>query len=406
MPVYWIFPSIVTLLFLQSLFIAAAGIPMFLIARRVLRDDFAALCIAAAFLLFPTIASQHVNSIHDTQFIIVSLLFAFYFYYMERFGWFVGCAALSCLGKENVPLTLMVFGVYAALQRRSWKWIVTPLVLASGVMAIVFKVIMPYLRAGKPYRSFGYFGSLGETPLQVLQTLWTEPVRFAATVFTSTNVLYLIELLQPLVWVLPFFSLPVIFVLPDLGTNLLVENMAPKVIPWHYNLTVGAFLFVAVIFSVQKLSAWLAARQGPARYAAGFGVLLVCLSVSHWVLWLNLNDYRQPPQYEALQEALAKVPENASVLVPQTMLAHAANRWHFATIQHWLFYRRPTDPQRIFDYQYVIVNRNERPGRWATVPEEVVRAYTANPNYELIFNKQNVLVFRRRGADLLSGPVP
>jgi hypothetical protein len=166
---------------------------------------------------------------------------------------------------------------------------------------------------------------------------------------------------------------------------------------------VAAFLFVAAIFSIRKVAAWLESRQGKAPYALGIGVLLLCLSVSQWVLWLNPNDYRQPPQYEALQGALATVPANASVLVPQTMLAQVANRWSFSTVQHWLFYRRPTDPQRIFDYQYVIVDRNERPGRWATVPEEVVRAFAASPNHELIYNNTNVVVFRRKGEDILGG---
>jgi uncharacterized membrane protein len=403
LPIYWLVPTVPTLLFLQSLFIAASGIPMFLIARRILKSSGAAFCIMAAFLLFPTVVSQHVNTIHDTQFIIVFLLWAFYFYHMERFGLFVLFAALSCLGKENVPLTVMVFGIYALLQRRHWKWVVTPLVLGAAAMVAVFQLIMPPLRGGKPYRSFGYFGDLGKNPGEVLETLLTKPGRFFGIVLSADRILFLIQLLQPLAIMLPFFSLAVIFVAPDLLVNLVVENSSPRVIAWHYNLTVAAFLFVAAIFSIQKVAGWLESRQGKAPYAVGIGLLLLCLSASQWVLWLNPNDYRQPPQYEALHEALATVPANASVLVPQTMLAQVANRWNFSTIQHWLFYRRPTDPQRIFDYQYVIVDRNERPGRWATVPEEAVKAFAASPNHELIYNNANVVVFRRKGEDILGG---
>ena len=403
LPIYWLVPTVPTLLFLQSLFIAVSGIPMFLIARRVLASSWAAFFIMAAFLMFPTVVSQHVNTIHDTQFIIVFLLGAFYFYQVERFGWFVLFAALSCLGKENVPLTVMVFGVYALLQRRHWKWVVTPLVLGAAAMVVVFKLIMPPLRAGKPYRSFGYFGALGQSPGEVLETLLSKPGLFFGTLFSPDRILFLIQLLQPLVIILPFLSLAVIFIAPDLLINLLVENAAPRVIQWHYNLTVAAFLFVAVIFSIRKVAGWLETRQGKAPYAVGIGVLLLCLSASQWILWFNPNDYRQPPQYEALRGALATVPENASVLVPQTMLANVANRWNFNTIQHWLFYRRPTDPQRIFDFQYVIIDRNERPGRWAAVPEEALKAFAASPNHELIYDNGNVVVFRRKGEDILGG---
>jgi hypothetical protein len=229
----------------------------------------------------------------------------------------------------------------------------------------------------------------------------TRPGLFLGTLFSGQNMVYLVQLLQPLAWVLPLLSLPIVFVLPDLGVNLLAENMALRVIRWHYNVTVGAFLFVAAIFSVRKLSHWLTIHYGAARYAAGFGVLLVCLSASQWMLWFDLDEYRRPSQYKSLREALALVPAEASVLVPQTTLAHVANRWNFSTIQHWLYYRKPTDPQRIFEYRYVVIDYNERRASWAVVPEEVVRAYASNPNYELVFNKQNVLVFRRRGEDLL-----
>ena len=400
LPVYTVFPTVPVLLFLQSVFIALAGIPMYLIARKALQDQFAALCVTAAFLLFPTIASQHVNQIHDTQFIIVFLLFTFYFYYTEQFGWFVAFTMLSCLGKENVPLTLMMFGVYAAVQRRDWKWIVTPVAISIGAMALLFKVVMPYYRGNQPYRSFAYFGPLGDTPLQMLKTAVTEPGKVLSVLFGAQNVIFFIQLIQPVAWILPFLSLPIIFVLPDLMVNLLADNVSLKVIRWHYNLTVGAFLFVSAIFSIQKLSAWLTARFGAARYAAGFGVLLTCLTVSSWTLWLDPNDYVQPPQADALEEALAKVPADQSVLVPQTMLAHVARRWYFNTIQHWVYHEHK--PEKIFDYKYVIIDANERRPAWS-VPQEVIKAYASNPGYELIMNEQNVLVFRRAGDDILQG---
>ena len=397
-PFYWLAPVVPTLLLLQSLFIAAAGIPLFLIARRVLASSRAAFCIMVAFLLFPTVASQHVNTIHDTQFIIVFLLWMFYFYQVERFGLFVLFAALSCLGKENVPLTVMVFSIYAFLQRRHWKWVVTPLIFGTATMITVFKLIMPSFRAGKPYRSFSYFGALGKSPGEVLQTLVTKPGVFFGTLCSTDRILFIIQLLQPLVIILPFLSLAVIFVAPDLLVNLLVENQAPRVIPWHYNLTVAAFLFISAVFSIRKLADWLETREGKDPYAVGFSLLLLCLSASHWILWLNLNDYRQPPQYAALQEALAMVPESDSVLVPQTMIAHVANRWHFTCLSHVLINERA--PENIFKYKFAILDLNERRPTW-NVPQEVVRAFGANPDYELVFNQQNVLVFRRKGADIL-----
>ena len=391
-PFYALFPSPATVLLLQSVSIAACGVPVFLIARRVLNDRFAAWCMMITFLFFPTIVSQHVNQTHDTQFVLPFLLFTFYFYETKQFGWFIVFTVVSCLGKENVPLTLIMFGVYAALQRRGWKWILPPIIISVVSLCLTFKVIMPFFRRGRPYRTFGYFGSLGDTPMQVIENALTKP----SVWWNGPNVVFFVELIQPLAWVLPFLSLPVILALPDLLVNLVVQNDALKVIRWHYNLTVGAFLVIATIFTVKKVSAWLTKRYGEARYTAGLGVLLVVLSVSHWTLWLNLDDYRPAPQRAALIEALELVPRDSSILVPASLLADAASR-RYALDPQYLLYIEP-HPERIFDYQYLILDMNER---LQPIPPKLVEALASSPAYELLFNKQNVLVFHRRGEEVL-----
>ena len=395
-PVFALFPYVGTVLFLQSFFIALAAIPVFLVARRVLSDQLAAWMLMIAFLFFPTIVSQHVNQVHDTQFILPFILFAFYFFEAERFRWFVVFAVLSCLGKENMPLTLIMFGVYAALQRRQWKWIVTPIAIGATALGLLFKVIMPYFRGDRPYRSFAYFGPLGNSPLEVIGSVVTKPGTFFGVLLSAQNIFFFIQLIQPVGWVLPFLSLPVIFVLPDLMVNLLADNTALKVIRWHYNMTVGAFLLVATIFSIGKLSGWLSHRYGSARYAAGLGVLVACLSVSHWFFWFDINEYRRPPQHEALVEALELVPPDASILVPHPMLAYAASRWDALDVQYFLYVK--PNPEKIFQYQYVILDLNERQ---QPIPQKLVEALASSSAHELIFNRQNVLVFRRRGNDVV-----
>ncbi len=400
LPIYWLAPHPATLLLLQSAFIAASAVPIYLLARDALEDVSAAWCMTVAFLFFPPIVSQHVNQIHDTQFILVFLLFAFYFYHHQRFGLFTLFLVLSCLGKENVPLTLMMFGVYALVQRRHWKWVITPWLVSGIALWLSFKVIMPCFRGPIPYRSFSYFGTLGDTPMAVLERLVKNPPLLFAALLTARNILYFWRLVQPAGVVFPFLSMPVILALPDLMVNLLVQNTALKSVRWHYNLTIGAFLFVAVIFSLKKLSGWLTRRYGPAHYALGFSIWLVFLSFANRALWFDPNDYREPPQYNSLRAALDLVPPRASVLVPQTMLTAVADRWTFNTIQV-----TTNQPARLFQYKYVIIDQNEWRPTW-NVPADIIQQYTSSPGYELIFNEQHVLVFRRIEQDTIAGPPP
>ena len=68
LPVYAVWRSFYSLLFYQSVMLTVSAWPVYLLARHVLKNNGSALLIGVAFLLFPTIASQHVNQIHDDQF--------------------------------------------------------------------------------------------------------------------------------------------------------------------------------------------------------------------------------------------------------------------------------------------------------------------------------------------------
>src|SRR5207249_2153906 len=111
-PFYWLMPGVPTLIFMQSLFLGVAAVPMYLIARHVLKDHRISLLLAAAFVLLPPIVSQNVNQVEEPSFMAVFLLFAFYFFQQEKFEWFIALAAVACLGRENVPLAIAMFGVY------------------------------------------------------------------------------------------------------------------------------------------------------------------------------------------------------------------------------------------------------------------------------------------------------
>jgi hypothetical protein len=61
-PFYWFFPGPGTLLFLQSLALAAGAIPVFLYARRRLGSDLLALILGCAFLLHPALGGPTSSS--------------------------------------------------------------------------------------------------------------------------------------------------------------------------------------------------------------------------------------------------------------------------------------------------------------------------------------------------------
>jgi uncharacterized membrane protein len=206
---------------------------------------------------------------------------------------------------------------------------------------------------------------------------------------TGTNVLYLVVLLQPLLWVIPWRASEIVFMLPYLMINLLAGNPAMKNVGWHYNVTVGMFLIVASIFAVTKWGDVFGRKWEPLRLPSLWAGLFLCLSVTSWTVWLNVSTL-QPRQYhEAQLEAIQLVPNQSSVIAPETMVAHVSSREKFHTLlglKHW--------GGSIDEYEYVVLDSNDRINE-PLVDAVLVQQFVGSPSYRLVYNRMGVLVFQR-----------
>lgn len=391
-PVYWLFPGIPTLLFMQTVFIGATAVPMYLIARHVLQEHRSSLLLATAFVLLPPIVSQNVNQVEEPSFMAIYLLFAFYFFLKEKFLWFMLFGVISCLGRENVPLAITMFGVYSALLRRGKKWIVAPVIMGLGYFWIAMFVIMPYFRHGHSWHVMRMFRYLGDTPQDILLAIFHNPLVVAQHMLESENVNYIVMLLQPLGWILPFLNPACLMALPDLAINTISDNSAMKVIPWHYNVVTSCFLFVSVIFVLRRLSGWLKQLYGGSPEIVLATSLLV-LSLAHWFVWFSPQQYRKLPQHEALLRAVEHVPRGKSVLAPLRIMSRVSFGEHFNNISVFVNY-----PDFADQFEYVILDANERQYQ-PIITREFFDRFYRNPKYQLRFAEQNVFVFQRMGGE-------
>ena len=163
-------------------------------------------------------------------------------------------------------------------------------------------------------------------------------------------------------------------------------------------------LCVAAVFGAKKLSEILERRWKIAQAQFGLTLAICAVSVSSWTLWLNIGEYLPHGYYPTLQRAAERIPPEKSVLAPLTMLAHFANR-------QYPFHQMQFDPnhpmsaalprEKMYEMDYVILDGNERRFPQATVTRDLVMSFYTNTNYELIFNENNVFVFRRRESGSL-----
>lgn len=398
LPVYYLVQSPKTLLFIQTLCITVAGIPMYLLGRKLLEHEAGGILMATAFLFFPSIVGQNINQFTTVTLPLPFLLFAFYFFQEQRFLPFAVCLGLACLGKENVAVTALVFAPYALWKRRSWKWAVASAAIPVGALGLSLGLIRPHFSQGRKYVALQYYPEFGNSLGEFVKTILTRPDKVFAAMFTMPNGMYLLLLLMGVGFFLPFLAPEVVFALPELFLNLISSNSGMRVVVWLYNVYVGAFLVIAAMYAIARVDRLLRPRLGVAKYGPVLAGCVAVLCVSNWWQWFRPQEYILPPHYTTQQEAFKLVPPDDSLLVgPGQIVGHVAHRAVLISAHMHELEMAKGKTERFFLPNWVLFDMNYRvpqPGWY--VPRELFMAYATNSNYEVIFNRDNVFVLRRR----------
>jgi uncharacterized membrane protein len=391
-PIYALAPGVPMLLFCQSLALGLTAWPVYLIVRRLWDHEVAGVLMGTAFIFMPAIAGGNLNQIHPVPYIPVFLLSAYYGFLEQRLGVFVVFATLACLVRENVSLGVGMFGVWAWVERRPWKWRLVPLVGGAVYFFIATQIIIPWGLAGRPWHLANYFSYLGTTPGEIVTNAITRPGLVLNHLLSGENIQYFVFLVQTVGWLLPFGHWAVLVGVPDLAGNLLSNNGGMKVLIWHYQFMTTTGVFMGAVCTLRRVLDWLRARYGGDSAAlVGGGMLVLCLA--HWFLWWQPQQFQPLPHRETLLRALAAVPAGKSVLAPYRLQGHVSDRARFDRIG-----RFAAHPEYNEQFEYVILDANER--RFPPpITQEYFDSFRLNPKYRLIFAEKGVFVFQRLGGE-------
>ena len=323
LPFYLLGKNPQTLLIGQSIILGLSAWPVYLIARNILSKNWS-LVMALAWLLNPVVQNTNLFEVSFLPAAIFFLLWTFYFYQRQNFAGFLVFTALALLVREDVSLAVLMFGVLAGLQKRSWRWVIAPMVLGLGYFIgalIITKLFAP----AQSYKFFIYYPWLNK--------LLTEPWLPIFYLFRINNLIYLLGLFLTLVFVPllgPLYLLPGLLVLAQLilgsggGSQTLLET--------HYSSLLLPALFTAGIYGWQKI---ITNRPGKLINLISqhrqlliiifvIGVIYSSLTLGPLVgAWLKL---KQPADLTAQQKILASIPNDASVAASYSLLASLSSR--------------------------------------------------------------------------------
>ncbi len=353
LPLYWLAPLPEVLLIFQAFALAAATVPIYLLAKNYVGGRVAGLVFSIAYLIFPAVHYVNLYEFHVQAFLPFLLAFTVYFLTKENWRLFFPLLLISLMAEEHVALILGFLGVYmlwkyksSFLQLFKNRTLDKRLLISLTTIALcaiwylftlwqrdTFFPINP--SAISEFLGAGNFETLGaSSPLEVPFAVVLHPTSaFQALVNDGAmKLLYFALLFAPLAF-LPFASASLLLpTIPNFMFSLISDAKVHHMLGVHYEAYTIPFIFAAGIFTLAKVIQ----RRGIVNARRWLKVLMV-FSVIFFVVASPVGPVVSVlyPQYAsvsygnhegALTELLATIPPEAPILTQNNIFPHVSNR--------------------------------------------------------------------------------
>jgi len=360
LPVYAVYQGPETLLVLQSFIIALGTLPFYLFTRKKLNSRLAAVSFSLFYLLYPPLHGANWFDFHVQSFL--PLFFFSTMYYLENEKWsrYFIFLVLALSIAENVSLVVLFIGLYGIMKYKNHlfnffklrklndKRILVP--LATIILAVTWILIARWVQSTffplNPnfhsfYRATDYWSVLGieGDPITMPFYIILNPLKTlqALTYDAYLKMLFIFLIFGSLLF-LPLKNSISVIALSFLGPALLSNIQKFYVIGTHYPLYYIPFLFLAAVLGMKKqysiltLSKIKGQLKGLMFIMLGFSLFASPLSpllLTSETIIPHFSEYRLQSigRHEiALQEFIALIPQNDSVLTQNNIFPHFSNR--------------------------------------------------------------------------------
>lgn len=395
-PLYRLVPSPKLLLVAQSTALGLGAVPVFLMARHMLRHELLAAMVAIAFLAHPVLASTALEQFHPDAFEVPLLLFALWFMMRERWRPYLACVVALLLVKEDVALLTVALGAYVAVRHDRRIGLAT-CALSVAYFALAVAVIKPGLGVARSsYASRIPFGGLGG----LARTTVTHPWDVAHLLAQGGRPWYAFQLVAAVGGVCLLAPGLLLVALGPFASNMVSLFVYQHRIRYHYSTLILPVLVAAAIVGV--------ARIRPLRWRTAAVALMTAGALVGGYLWSPVPHARHPgyigdpnsPLARDARAALRLIPPDAAVssFYPfTTHLTHRQALYEFPNPfrAHW-WNRFTQEGERLpaADHiDYVILPKDQ-----AYFADPAMRAglIALGDDFETVFDSETVVLLGRR----------
>jgi uncharacterized membrane protein len=432
-PLYWVKANLTGVLLLQTAALALGALPLYLIARDRLDSRWVALFIAGAYLAYPALEHMNLFDFHPETLAVCFLLFAVLAIERKRFVWFYVLCLGALICKEDMALAVFLLGlvVYFKYDKRAGK--IVAVGSAVYFLVAIFLVIPKLGPEGFQYS--GRLQAFGKSPWEAAKNMIFHPRHTFDVVATRQNLRYIFDLLIPVAFlclISPVFLIPA---LPAFFINIISDFPGQHTILFQYTAALIPFIFVAVIFALRKFKNWGEGAFRPRLVVAGVTFVLAAsalagnfyLSPSPLSAIWKSSDYRSDAHIDVIREGLQTIPPDAPVSAQIYLIPHLSEREKiymfpqpFIDLVDPAYFKSLQEDERKYMWpdiykrlepgvdkakypvprvDYVALDRGVDP--WPLTRDEynrIVDRLLSDPDFVRVFDKQGVLVLKRRGA--------
>jgi uncharacterized membrane protein len=418
LPFYAILPLPTTLLVMKSFILAFGALPLYLLAKEVLKSDRTAFMLALTYLLYPPL--QGANWFDFQPQVFLPLLFFSLCYFMIRRKWkyYFPILFLTLMVEEHVVFVVFLLAAYYLFKGniRSLYTSIKPLklnehvvILLTMILCVIYFFVTIYVKNFFPinpdylerYKAVNAFSVLGlETdPLSLPIYVLTHPERvFEALLYDyPLKFLYIVLLFTPLLFI-SFRSTLILGTLMLLIPSLLSNYPAYYMIGVHYPLYILAFIFIAAIDGLKRLHLH---TKTLTLKTILISTLFLMISTSpilplsttfveEGLLMYPSVTFLSEESVNSIHDLLAVVPSNASILTQNHLFPHVSNRVNAYLIPIFSVGK---------DYIQSIINRSEYVlldlSSWDAMSNLVLDEINHNTSYGCYALAYNAILFKR-----------
>ncbi len=359
--VYRLYMHAETLLVLQTLWLASGAIPVYLLAKRRLSNEWFAAILGLIYLLYPALHGVNMFDFHSLAFVVPSAMWAVYLLDTGGFKRYWLVIALMLITREDISLLNCFVGAYAIMIGRTRTGLVT--VAVSMVYLVLVKMYAMadsglLMSADKAYSYVYYYAEMiphkAEGTRGLAISALTNPLYALLVSFKEEKLLFFLHLLLPLLC-LPFAAGKKL-ILSVYGLLFIGLATRSHVFSLHFQYSALLFpmLFAAVPDGLRRVTDGpriraLGIERAPLAWTLLFGMLTASLvtTVKYGVIlpnasfktgWNRLVRVPTPEMRERhawVEEIAATIEPGAAVSMTSAVGPHLSNRrkaYHWPTI--------------------------------------------------------------------------